>query len=129
MTLLQQNERLAEYKVTSITPESRLILQQWMKADYQLYNYFQHKINDEIHQLGLRKVGEDLQRLLDLNDDLINRCNPHFVDNESLRGTPLAMLHPMVKAYNISEKCIQYATSEPSFYAMIQQSQELKLNQ
>jgi hypothetical protein len=129
MTFLQLNERLAEYKVTSITSESRLILQQWMKADYQLYNYFNHKINDEINQLGLRKVGEDLQRLLDSNDKLKNRCNPHFVDNESLKGTKFHMAHHMVKSYNISEKCALYAISEPSFYIMIKKLQRQKKNQ
>ena len=52
----QQNERAAEFKANAVTPETRLILQQWMWSDYQLYNYFNHKLSDQIAEIGAKKV-------------------------------------------------------------------------
>ena len=54
--LLQQNERAAQYKNNTVTPETRLILQQWMWSDYQLYNYFNHKLSEQIKEIGQEKV-------------------------------------------------------------------------
>ena len=53
---LQQNERAAEFKANAVTPETRLILQQWMWSDYQLYNYFSHKLSDQIKEIGQKEV-------------------------------------------------------------------------
>ena len=53
---LQQNERVAQYKNNKVTPETRLILQQWMWSDYQLYNYFNHKLTGQIKEIGEKEV-------------------------------------------------------------------------
>merc|ERR1719483_988515 len=60
---LKQNERAAEFKANAVTPETRLILQQWMWSDYQLYNYFNHKLSDQIAEIGAKKVRNDLRAL------------------------------------------------------------------
>ena len=53
---LKQNERAAKFKSNIVRPESRLILQQWMWSDYQLYNYFSHKLSDQIKEIGQKEV-------------------------------------------------------------------------
>jgi len=121
---LKQNERAAEFKANAVTPETRLILQQWMWSDYQLYNYFNHKLSDQIAEIGAKKVRNDLRALRKENDILHDRCNAHFVDNNSLKGTPMHMAHHMVKAYGISENCTYYAIAEPAFYGKIKQQQK-----
>ena len=67
-SLLQQNERAAEFKNNTITPETRLILQQWMWSDYQLYNYFNHKLSDQIKDIGIKKVSsKDISKSFSFN--------------------------------------------------------------
>ena len=41
---LKQNARKSS-KVSDISPESRLQLQEWLKADYQLYNHFVKRLD------------------------------------------------------------------------------------
>ena len=120
----QQNERDAQFKNTTITPESRLILQQWLSGDYQLYNYFNHQLGEKLKQLGTQVVDENLKALRDSNRKLKESCNAHFVDNESLKGTPLHMAHHMVKAYDLAENCIYFAMAEPAFYNQIKKQQK-----
>ena len=75
-------------------------------------------------KLGVEKVNTELKQLKDLNNDLRETCNAHFVDNESLKGTPLHMAHHMVKAYDINENCTFFAISEPAFYGKIKKQQK-----
>ena len=69
-------------------------------------------------------MRNDLRALRKQNDILHDRCNAHFVDNNSLKGTPMHMAHHMVKAYGISENCTYYAIAEPAFYGKIKQQQK-----
>ena len=69
-------------------------------------------------------MRNDLRALRRENDILHDRCNAHFVDNNSLKGTPMHMAHHMVKAYGISENCTYYAIAEPAFYGKIKQQQK-----
>ena len=101
-----------------------MILQQWLWSDYQLYDYFNHKLIQEIRQIGEDKVEEDLRNLHSANKALKAKCNAHFVDNESLKGTPMHMAHHMVKAYDINANCTFYAISEPAFYNLIKKQQK-----
>ena len=43
-------------------------------------------------------MRNDLRALRKENEMLHDRCNAHFVDNNSLKGTPMHMAHHMVKA-------------------------------
>jgi len=124
VTYLMQNERDAKFKNTTISPESRLILQQWLSGDYLLYDYFNHQLGEKLKQLGTQVVEENLKALRHSNQVLKESCNAHFVDNESLKGTPLHMAHHMVKAYDIAENCIYYAMAEPAFYNQIKKQQK-----
>ena len=99
-------------------------MQQWLWSDYQLYDYFNYKLGQELRGLGEKKVDGDLIKLRKLNEELIEKCNAHFVDNESLKGTPTHMAHKMVKAYEISQNCTYYAIAEPAFYGQIKARQK-----
>ena len=121
---LKQNEREAKFKSNIVTPESRLILQQWMWSDYQLYNYFNHKLSDQINKIGQKKVRDYLRSIRREKNKLRERCNVHFVDNDSLKGSPMHMIHNMVKAYGIHENCTYFAISEPNFYKEIKKQQQ-----
>ena len=89
-----------------------------------LYDYFNHQLVEKLKQLGTQVVEENLKALRHSNQVLKESCNAHFVDNESLKGTPLHMAHHMVKAYDIAENCIYYAMAEPAFYNQIKKQQK-----
>ena len=121
----QQNERAPEFKKNQVTPETRLILQEWLASDYQLYNFFTAKLRQQIQNIGQERFDQELDNLKSMNEQLKNRCHAHTIDNQSLlgKGSPLHMAHQMVKAYNLTEKCLLYGTSEPAFYGMIKNAQ------
>ncbi len=128
MTLaFQMNEREKKYKNTTILPETRLILQQWMKGDYQLYDYFNHKLTEAVKRIGHMKVNSDVGKLKDMNERLKQGCQAHFVDNNSIRGSPMHMAHHMVKAYGVKENCTIFAIAEPAFYNLVRKKQLAKL--
>ena len=82
-------------------------------------------ILDNLSKKTYFKVRHDLKTLRKENDELHERCNAHFVDNDSIKGTPMHMAHHMVKAYGISENCTYYAIAEPAFYGQIKKQQKI----
>lgn len=123
---LQMNERLDKFKSTTMSPETRLILQQWQWADYQLYSYFNHKLSKKLEDFGQAKLLSSLQELQMQKDELQKGCAPHIVDNSELEGSILQQGHEMVKAININVNCTNFILRETEFVKMIriQQSSE-----
>ena len=108
-----------------MTPESRLILQQWLSSDYQLYNFFVSKLKEQLKVMGEKRVQQELNVLRKKNEKLKVDCNAHIVDNQSLKGTDLHMALDIVQAYNLTENCHLYAKAEPAFYNLIKKEQKL----
>ena len=101
-----------------------MILQYWLDADYQLYNYFVSKLNVQLKEIGKDKLKEELKTLEKMNKILKEKCKIQLVDNTNKDGTNLHMTSDMVKAYDLRKECALYATSEPSFYNIIRKEQE-----
>ena len=83
----KQNERTAQAKTNPVTPESRLILQQWLSSDYQLYNFFVSKLKEQLKIMGEKRVQQELNVIKNKKEKLKVDCNAHIVDNKSLKGT------------------------------------------
>ena len=120
---LQQNQRLDQYK-SKMTEESTKILKEWLWADYQIYNTFNSHLTERLKDYGHNRLINDLAHLNELNAKLKKDCQVRQVDNTRLMGTDLHMGSHMVHAYNLTQKCRLYATSEPSFFNIIRTSQE-----
>ena len=121
--LFQQNERVEEFK-TEMSENSTNILKEWLWADYKLYNTFNDILTEKLEKYGQNRLINDLKQLRELNAKLKTDCKVRKVDNTDLIGTDFHMSSPLVKGYNLTDKCRLYATSEPTFFNIIRNSQE-----
>ena len=119
MHSFQLNERLDEFKSTKMTPETRLILQDWQWADYQLYSYFSHKLSEKLADFGQAKLLSSLDELQRQNGELQKGCAARVVDNSELEGSKLQQGHEMVKAMDILANCTNVILRETEFVKMI----------
>ena len=122
---MQQNQRLDEFR-SKISEESKNILRKWLWADYQIYDTFNSHLTERIKEYGQNRLINDLDTFRQLNTKLKKDCQVQKVDNNKLLGTDLHMGSPMVYAYNLTQECKLYATSEPSFFNIIRTNQEQK---
>ena len=95
---------MSKFKTNPVTPETRLILQEWLASDYLLYNFFISKLNQQLKKMDSEILNHELNTLKKSNNLLKDKCKVELVDNNSLKGTPLHMAHEMVKG-NIHKLC------------------------
>ena len=122
---MQQNQRLDEFR-SKISEETTNILRKWLWADYQIYDTFNSHLTERINEYGQDRMTNDLTTFRQLNTKLKKDCQVQKVDNSKLLGTDLHMGNNMVQAYNVTQECKLYATSEPSFFNIIRTNQEQK---
>lgn len=122
---MQQNQRLDEFR-SKISEETTNILRKWLWADYQIYDTFNSHLTERINEYGQDRMTNDLTTFRQLNTKLKKDCQVQKVDNNKLLGTDLHMGNNMVQAYNVTQECKLYATSEPSFFNIIRTNQEQK---
>lgn len=122
---MQQNQRLDEFR-SKISEETTNILRKWLWADYQIYDTFNSHLTERINEYGQDRMTNDLTTFRQLNTKLKKDCQVQKVDNNQLLGTDLHMGNNMVQAYNVTQECKLYATSEPSFFNIIRTNQEQK---
>ena len=78
---IQLNSRHQDF-VTSISPESRVILNEWLWADRLLYNFFLQRHLDTLNTFGAKRMDDALKILGILNDDLREDCVSSSSDSE-----------------------------------------------
>ena len=78
---IQLNSRHQDF-VTSISPESRVILNEWLWADRLLYNFFLQRHLDTLNTFGAKRMDDALKILGILNDDLRADCVSSSSDSE-----------------------------------------------
>ena len=122
---MQQNQRLDEFR-SKISEETTNILRKWLWADYQIYDTFNSHLTERINEYGQDRMTNDLTTFRQLNTKLKKDCQVQKVDNNKLLGTDLHMGNNMAQAYNVTQECKLYATSEPSFFNIIRTNQEQK---
>ena len=122
---MQQNQRLDEFR-SKISEETTNILRKWLWADYQIYDTFNSHLTERINEYGQDRMTNDLTTFRQLNTKLKKDCQVQKVNNNQLLGTDLHMGNNMVQAYNVTQECKLYATSEPSFFNIIRTNQEQK---
>ena len=123
---MQQNQRLDEFR-SKISEETTNILRKWLWADYQIYDTFNSHLTERINEYGQDRMTNDLTTFRQLNTKLKKDCQVQKVDNNQLLGTDLHMGNNMVQAYNVTQECKLYATSEPSFSTSSEQIKNRKI--
>ena len=78
---IQLNSRHQDF-LTSISPESRVILNEWLWADRLLYNFFLQRHLDTLNTFGAKRMDDALKILGTLNDDLRADCVSSSSDSE-----------------------------------------------
>ena len=78
---IQLNSRHQDF-LTSISPESRVILNEWLWADRLLYNFFLQRHMDTLNTFGAKRMDDALKILGILNDDLRADCVSSSSDSE-----------------------------------------------
>ena len=78
---IQLNSRHQDF-LTSISPESRVILNEWLWADRLLYNFFLQRHLDTLNTFGAKRMDDALKILGILNDDLRADCVSSSSDSE-----------------------------------------------
>lgn len=120
---LRLNERYDEAK-SAMTPLTRERLKRWLWADYELYNYFDHKLQHLIKNYDTERMKLQVHLLQQANQQLSNHCHlMQHADNEDLKGTAYYMASDTVKAMSVSPNCSLFGVSEPSFFQLIRQKQ------
>ena len=102
------------HKSTQMTQESRTILKKWLKADYQLYMYFNDLLDQKIQNIGPEKVQCSVNVLQEINENLKKNCD---IKEKSVKNpiSPLKVEHWKVTEYDMKQHCTLYAASE-GFY-------------
>ena len=118
------NERSEETKKSQMTSNTRARLKKWLWADYELYDYFQKKLNQLIQDFGVIKMKNQVNSLQDLNNELRKNCHLlEHEDNSDLKGTGFYMASDSVKGLSLDQNCSLFAISEPYFFRLIRYKQ------
>ena len=116
----QLNVRKQNFKSIQMTPKSRSILEKWLKADYQLYNYFNDILDDKIQRIGSEKISREVELLKQMNAQLKKDCNVQEKYSNTW-NSPMSqmLLSDKIIDYDIKQNCALFATSEYYFSGFI----------
>jgi len=120
-----------ESKVSNITASARATLQEWLAADYRLYDHFKASFQEAAAKYGAEQLSADVARLRELNKKLHKDCVMEVTDNSKLKGEFKTALD-MVNGYMIDTNkpwCAPYARSEPNFSVKLRAKQKAKVGQ
>jgi len=124
---LVQNARKNENK-SNISEEARVVLKDWLWADYMLYDNFKKRYEEMADRYGRQDLDKDVARLRKLNQDLKTDCVMEVADNSKLKGE-FRMALDIVQGYVIDTTkpwCSEYARSEPNFSTQVRKQQLLR---
>ena len=110
--------RKENYKSIQMTQKSRNILKKWLKADYQLFKYFNDLLDQKIQNLGSEKIQQDVNMLKEMNEELKEVCGVKEINNRNWakrESTLLRTQNRKVTQYAMKQQCALYAISEEYF--------------
>ena len=114
-----------------MTQKSRNILKKWLKADYQLFKYFNDLLDQKIQNLGSEKIQQDVNMLKEMNEKLKEVCGVKENNNRNWakrESTLLRTQNRKVTQYAMKQQCALYAISEEYFVEFLSkwQSKNIK---
>jgi len=132
ITYLDQNQRKPEER-NQMSEETREVLEQWLWADYMVYDHFRSVLDRKIteYETGQNSGPHQLQdrvfRLRSANRDLKRRCVVDHTDNAGGLEGHFKVALPNILGYKIKkdnfEQCRLYATTEPYFTNLLRTRQ------
>ena len=75
-----------ESKKTTLTPEARAALQEYLASDFLLYDHFKAKFEARVIQFGLQSMSRELSILRSANEHLQSKCELKEADNDKIFG-------------------------------------------
>ena len=129
VTFLNQNERkpIAKRGMSSFV---RRVLQEWLWADYMVYDHFvkkfKSKVNEYIMKYGNETFVNQVRELELANKQIYSECVVSHTDNEHGLKGQYKMSMGNVLGYQINEDkswCSYYAITEPSFTKLLRSRQ------
>ena len=129
VTFLNQNERkpIAKRGMSSFV---RRVLQEWLWADYMVYDHFvkkfKSKVNEYIMKYGNETFVNQVRELELANKQIYSECVVSHTDNEHGLKGQYKMALGNVLGYKINEDkrwCSLYAITEPSFTRLLRSRQ------
>jgi len=107
-----------ESRKTSLSPEARAALKEYLSADYLLYDHFKARFDTEIDKFGLPQLSHELTILRHANDNTRSKCDLKKADNDAITGANRLHGQGMV-AYTADEsadpQCRLFSLSEMNF--------------
>ena len=106
-------------KKIPLSEGARAALQEYLAADYKLYNHFKNKFEIQVRKFGERKMEQELGTLRLANTNMKERCSINKVDNDKVSGHN-KLWGQGVLAYTAGKEaqdkeCKWFTTSEMSF--------------
>ena len=71
---------------SSLSNKTRNLLEEFLRADYLLYNHFYHIFQSKIQKFGADKLRTEVSNLEQANRQISTACSIKAVDNEKLKG-------------------------------------------
>ena len=121
---LKKNHRKEETK-SKLTPEARAALQEWLWADYKLYDHFKAEMERKVADFGAQAMDVSLSRLRILNGQLREACVIREAGKDDLKGN-YQDNSPVVLGYQVHEDkevCSEAAFTERAFIERIKVAQ------
>jgi len=75
-----------EHRKSSLSDEARQALEEYLEADYRLYNHFKNKFNKRMIEYGEKNMNQELAKLNKENKKTKATCDLQEVKNENLEG-------------------------------------------
>jgi len=129
MTSLKLNTRKPS-TVSSLSPESRSLLQSWLWADTTLYTYFKDKLHRKKLELGVERMGSQVETLRTLNTQMEEECVIQVVNDTKSLAEEFQPWSKDVLGFRINEKrkdCAYFGMAEISFIDTLRDKQRERL--
>jgi len=122
---LKLNARQSSHK-TSLSRQARQALEEYLEADYRMYNYFKKKLNKKLREYGQTRMETQVGILHKANSNIKKECSLKVVDNELLPEERQVWGSGMLGYKGTSEgsnECRYIAMSELSFISILRDIQ------
>ena len=127
VTSFKQNARQSGKK-TQLSSEAKVKLQDWLKGDQMLYDYFNKKFDDKVKHLGSRLVEAEVENLRSITDSIKKHCSASAEKSSDLRGV-LKPYGKIVIGYHVNmndTECLDFARAENPFTDTLRNIQKIR---
>jgi len=121
------------YHKSELSIEARHALEDYLAADYRLYNHFRQRFSQRVQQFGQHRMEKELNILRHANENMKERCGLEATINSQLRGEE-KLWGPGLIGYHLENStddptCRYMAMSENSFLNVAREEQSKRTSQ